>query len=69
MGDDPVGGREIGLHGRNAPAVGRQAERDAAQRPGLSTDERHRLKQLERKNFELKRVNAFREFDPVSWTG
>ena len=35
----------------------RQAERDTGQRPGLTTDERLRLKQLERENFELKRVN------------
>ena len=35
----------------------RQAERDAGQRPGLTTDERQRLKQLERENFELKRSN------------
>jgi transposase len=35
----------------------RQAERDAGTRPGLTTDERQRLKQLERENFELKRAN------------
>ena len=35
----------------------RQAERDAGQRPGLTTDERARLKQLERENVELKRAN------------
>jgi transposase len=35
----------------------RQAERDAGQRPGLTTDERARLKLLERENFELKRAN------------
>jgi transposase len=35
----------------------RQAERDAGQRPGLTTDERTRLKQLERENFELRRAN------------
>jgi transposase len=35
----------------------RQAERDHGQRPGLTTDERQRLKQLERENFELKRAN------------
>ena len=35
----------------------RRAERDAGQRPGLTTDERQRLKQLERENFELKRAN------------
>jgi len=35
----------------------RQAERDAGHRPGLTTDEHTRLKQLERENFELKRAN------------
>jgi transposase len=35
----------------------RRAERDAGQRPGLTTEERARLKQLERENFELKRAN------------
>ena len=35
----------------------RQAERDHDQRPGPTTDERERLKQLERENFELKRAN------------
>jgi len=35
----------------------RQAERDSGQRPGLTTDERQRLKQLERENVELKRAN------------
>jgi len=35
----------------------RQAERDAGHRPGLTIDERARLKQLERENVELKRAN------------
>src|SRR5438477_7202458 len=35
----------------------RQAERDQGRRPGLTTDERQRLKQLERENFELRRAN------------
>ena len=35
----------------------RRAERDLGKRPGLTTDERARLKQLERENFELKRAN------------
>ncbi len=35
----------------------RQAERDAGHRPGLTTDERTRLTQLERENVELKRAN------------
>jgi transposase-like protein len=35
----------------------RQAERDAGKRPGLSTAERERLKELERESRELKRAN------------
>ena len=34
-----------------------QAERDSGVRPGLSTSERDRLRQLERENFELRRAN------------
>ena len=35
----------------------RRAERDAGQRPGLTTDEQQRLKVLERENRELRRAN------------
>ena len=35
----------------------RRAERDSGKRPGLSTDERQRLKDLEREVRELKRAN------------
>jgi transposase len=35
----------------------RQAERDTGARPGLTTSERERFKQLERENRELKRAN------------
>ena len=51
----------------------RRAEVDGGHRPGLTTDERERIKQLERENRELRRANeilkaasAFfaRELDP-----
>ena len=35
----------------------RRAERDRGDRPGLITDERARLKELERENGELRRAN------------
>ena len=35
----------------------RQAEQDRGLRPGVTTDERRRLKELERENFELRRAN------------
>ncbi len=35
----------------------RQAERDAGKRPGLTTEERQRLKDLEREVRELRRAN------------
>lgn len=48
---------KIGCHAETLRNWVRQAERDAGQRPGLTTEERERLKQLERENFELRRAN------------
>lgn len=47
MGCDPFDGPEAGL----------QTERDAGVRAGLTTDERVRLKELERENRDLRRAN------------
>jgi transposase-like protein len=50
-------GEKLGIRTESLRRWVRQAERDAGQRSGLTTDERARLKQLERENFELKRAN------------
>ena len=49
----------------------RQAERDTGRRPGLTTEERQRLKDLERENRELKRANEILRQTPCDediWT-
>ena len=47
----------IGCHEETLRNWVRQAERDQGERPGLTTSESERLKELERENFELKRAN------------
>ena len=48
---------KMGCHPETLRGWVRQAERDAAQYPGLTTDERARLTALERENRELRRAN------------
>jgi len=48
---------KIGCTGETLRNWVRQAERDRGQRAGVTTDERARLKELERENRELKRTN------------
>jgi transposase len=48
---------KIGCTGETLRSWVRQAERDAGSRAGLTTDERARLKALERENRELRQAN------------
>jgi len=48
---------KIGCTGETLRKWVRQTERDEGRRPGLTTDEKKRLKELERENRELKRAN------------
>ena len=66
---DPQGGHEtqwaaivsvsskVGCSAETLRKWVRQAERDQGRRPGLTSDERERLKALERENLELRRAN------------
>ena len=49
--------RELGIGTESLRTWLRQAEIDAGQRPGLTTEEHERLKALERENRELRRAN------------
>ena len=48
---------KIGCTGETLRKWVRQAERDQGQRPGLTSDERERIKTLERENRELRQAN------------
>ena len=50
MGGDQLDRGEDRLHGETLRDWVRQAERDQGRRPGLTTDERERIKALEREN-------------------
>jgi len=57
VGGDEVDRREDRLHLESLRGWVRRAERDAGRRGGVTTDERARLKALERENQELRRAN------------
>ena len=48
---------KLNVHRETLRAWVRKAQRDAGQRPGLTTEERARLGTLERENKELRRAN------------
>ena len=57
MGGDRVDRGQDRLHSRDVAQVGEQAESDQGRKPGTTTDDRERLKALERENRELRQAN------------
>ena len=51
-------GQQLGINHDTLRGWIKQAQIDAGARPGLSTDDRRRLKELETENRELRRANA-----------
>jgi transposase len=51
-------GQQLGINRDTLRGWVKQVQIDSGQRPGLSTDERRRLKELEAENRELRRANA-----------
>ena len=49
--------KKFGMSAQTLCTWVRHAERDGGKRPGLTTDERKRLRDLERENRELRRAN------------
>jgi transposase len=48
---------QLGMHRETLYGWLRQSEIDGGQRPGLSTEDKQRIGELERENFELRRAN------------
>ena len=57
MGSDWFHSAKIGSTGETLRKWVRQAEQDQGKRPGLTSEERERLKALERENRELRQAN------------
>ena len=57
MGCHQIDRGQVGCTAETLRQWVRQAERDSGARPGVTTSERERLKELERENRELKRAN------------
>lgn len=57
MGGDQIRSGKNRLYSRNAALVATPIRAGSGKRPGLTTSERERLKQLEKENRELKRAN------------
>jgi transposase len=60
---------KVGVHKETLRLWIRRAEVDAGQRPGLTTEERERLRLLERENKELRRANEILKSASASSTG
>jgi transposase len=50
-------GEQLGVHPETLRNWVRQVEIDGGRRPGLTTDDKERIRELERENFELRRAN------------
>jgi transposase len=50
-------GQQLGVHPESIRNWLRQADVDDGRRPGVTTDEKARISELERENFELRRAN------------
>lgn len=56
-GGFPEVAAQLGIHLESLRAWVKQADVDDGQRPGVTTDEKARISELERENFELRRAN------------